>query len=409
MPFFFRSSRLRFIGGTYGLLVAIGGLQFLVTVVLARTLSAGDFSRVTYILTTYNTFLPLVDLGLQTEAMRRFVHPEQVARYYRPLLWLRFRGAGVAFLVMLTAAAVGGLSSEGLAGQAVFAASMLPVGALLSTEALGYAEENIAAAATLRLGRALGLLGLGVLAMVLPQTMALSATRYVLLFLPFPVLLTGVCLLAKRIYQPSVPSEDSARTLAAEFFLQNINLPISIGLWCLLHGIFSSWNLRIHGDQYLGPYNVAMVLLTPLTLFLQVIMHNTIIHRERAARASHPLTRQSMILSLALLGTIIYGLVFTHPSVAEHLFPNVSSGTLPYYFWPLLCMQVGLAGVGILYTDAQRLGQKQVAVYSPLAGLITLLVGMVLFSVFELPAVDSALVYSVAIFSALASTWRLLR
>ena len=370
-------NRSLFFAVNYGSALAAGGIQFLAMTWFARSLAPSDYSLLAWTFSLFPHYLLLVDMGLQSELVRRFAiaNPHERERLRAEALGIRLLVAGTSLLVFGVQAFVAGIGLMHASATASFLLSLFPAAYLYTAEAEGFAAHLVLRTVLMRCARLAGFaLCLLVHILLLARPHVLEPTALFTLCAAYPLAWLGV-LMAFYVSKPK--QGENAVSLRASFDARRLGALASsckeyvtaFGFSWVANAFFLVGITRQFGEGSLAGYFFAQTLCVPIALALQVLSSMTI------AGKAHPLAWAGTFVATVCYGAL---LAFT-PLIAFASGAQVAAAAkiqIPWLLPAHLLMTIG----GILGVRLFASGRKAIVWISTASSVPVFLVCWLVFA-----------------------------
>lgn len=350
----------------FAISLCAGGFQFAGQAFLARHLPSDDFSRVSFVLSQFSTYLLLVELGIQGELIRKLSSPEKSFQP-GPTLALRLVGAFAGYVTLVLQGVFAGVSTETLLALCLFGLTLFPAAVLLQAEVHGFAEHRPVLATALRLSR------LAALAFYLGAVAFFPAYCFPLLLI-FPIvflvmIILFACVLphsARAMYDLNNLKKRTLK-LASEVW----GFATGTGLWWVFNASFALLCLKKLGDKNLMALTIGQTLTIPIALLAQAVSNSWI--SKNAKKGALKLSVSTRIGFLVLIVFFIALLCST--PILHLLFPTAHPSHIRLYFVPFALSQLFIAFNGFTQVAVFARGHKKIGFMLPLVSLLVLGIG----------------------------------
>jgi O-antigen/teichoic acid export membrane protein len=351
----------RLIGSIAFITSILAGLgQFLGLLVLNHILDKDSFSRVSLVLHTFPIFLIIVELGIQGDVIRRIskAGPQEVVPQ---VLCFRLILSIIAVISTLVYAYFAQISAFLMWGILGFSLSYIPISILLSLEELGYATRDMLFVILYRLSRLLAIVSFIALATLIAYPfqapVALSPDMYYWIFLIYPASICGLAGFGIVRLKRQNFLHRTSRQRIWQLIHSLRHLIASTGFRWLGGYLFSVLVVATLGETNLSSYNLANILMTPLSLFIQVMINVTlakIFSQKESGTFEKRLPLVGLIFLLAVSGYTLFGSL---PFVVNLIFERFDYSEYLRLFIPLSLAQFFVAFssvINIMAIDQQK-------------------------------------------------------
>lgn len=355
---------------------------------LARFLPESTFSQVTMILGLMSTYLLLVDLGLQSELVRRLSHGN-AKQIEANTVHLRLFGAAIGCFAIVIHGFLADVSSESRMSFFWYGLSLFPAALLYNDEAKGYARQDILRVNSLRFSRAFSMLFF-VAVLWWAQRQQLNVRPYY--FGIYFAVMSAVAMVLSR-KQLHLFLFNLKQVEALNLYVRQVwNLFAGFLLWWAFYTLFSVLNIRAHGEEHLSAFNIAQILIIPLSLLVQVVLNTWIGKQGLAAftekRGSQRISMLHFVQTRECWGSlgfvILYASLLSTPGFISFFFKEVTDTEVLRYFWPLSLTQWCIAITSLMTAFEQSHNRWKYSLYTPLKGLIFLVVSSFVWKIMAL-------------------------
>jgi O-antigen/teichoic acid export membrane protein len=347
--------------------LASGGIQFLAMTWFARSLAPQDYSHIAWSFALFPQYMLLIDLGLQSELVRRFSNSstERRAQLRAEALGVRLLIALASLVVFAAQAFTAGIGLAHSLATAAFLLILIPAAFLYTIEAEGFATHQLLKTLLMRLARLVGF-SLSLLAhvFVLFRARNLEPRALFILCAAFPLgwfaLFAGHTLWLRK----KGDKETSLRPSFAWKALKTLVLSgkeylVAFAVTWVANALFMIGIARQFEVGGLAGYFFAQTLCVPVALALQVLSTMTI--------AAGTVNKRSWIG--AFVGTALYGavLLFTPlvSLVSKQQFAMDAQLQIPWLIAAQLTTSVG----GLLGVRLFAAGHKSIVWKSTLCSI----------------------------------------
>lgn len=335
--------------GLIAFIISIGGgaAQFLTISLLNNNLSVDNFSQVSTVFSSYGIFYLFLELGIQAEIIRRF--SKQIgSEIFSTTLFLRLGGAILAFLGSIAFIYISELSLFSSICVLIYSLSYIPIAGLICIEELGYASKKTRLTILNRLGRITATASFTVIAIYLIQNQGQGASiQSPAVFLCYPLAYASMCLWG--FYQ--IRTLDLVSLPSFKKVVKLLKSVSDLILSCLIRTIFfyaySVLLIRTFGETGLSAYNVSLMLMAPLSIFIQILL-NIMSAKINAIKG---VSLEKQLLFILLIATVIcggYAAFFSIPTVRSLFFNSLDHLEFISLFIPLTLAQIVMSLIGIL-------------------------------------------------------------
>ena len=356
--------------------IAAGGAQFICIVLLQRVLPREEFSTVSLVLSYFAPYLLLLELGIQTELVRRFSlavkaqdSENEIQKVFNLAVSMRLLSSSIAIPLAALSAKLGGATWQTSGAVSVFLLCFLPASWLLTIEPLGFVLKDRNFASALRVARSVSLIIFLALALLNQLSFNVFANG-ALFFTIVLVFWIYLAIFIPKQFRQLLFLKRSHRVPFVEIFqfLKECSSLILGRIVNFGYGfLFLTWNLKMHGERELAEFNMANALVVPYTLLASVLMNQSL---ARVYSEEKSFTQEIFgFIGVSFTFLFIYA-VFFHFTPVYLVFSELKIEELAFYLWPLAFSQVMNALISLFIQKSQNTPSHFIAIESPIVSLV---------------------------------------
>lgn len=369
-----------------------GITQLICMIGLQRVLAPEVFSQVSLVLGFFTFYIIFVDLGLQSDLVRRMASAaESQAQVHSNsgsaeslnaagVTGLRFLGALAGFACAGVSVLLNQSSHSLLIALMLMMVSLFPLGSLLTIEASSLAKRELGGALRVRLGKLIGILFITAYFATVGRTDT-SLTDFVVTFGAYS------CIQAALVWTSKTKKLTfNIRDTIAEF-KNSWNLIGHRSLIAAVGVIFLNFQVSIHSETRLSEFNMAQSIIAPLSIIIQIVIG---IAASRLFVTSERRLGKKQIIGIAAVVLVLhtaFASLFSVPYLIEKAFPGLSPSLFFIHLLPLTLHSFLALISSFQLLQLQHFGQKWTAILAGGAGLVVLILSYLYFR-------DHAQIYS---------------
>lgn len=376
----------------YGTALAAGGVQFAAMTWFARTLEGHTFSMLAWTFGLFPQYLLLIELGLQSELVRRF----SSAQNDQERCILRAEATGARILIALISlcifslqAFLSGIDLTHAMATSIFLLSLIPAGRLLTLEAEGYGRGRVGQTLLMRLARLFGFVGcLGVHIFLLDRMSNFNPQQFFMICGAYPLVWFAVLTATAGTFHGKKNETRAKDEPIFNFKISALLRLLGSGKQYLLafsfswlaNAIFTVGITRQMGEESLAGFFFAQTLCVPLALALQVVSSMNIAELSQAKNSL--VARLTATWASLAAAAAFYGIAIIFTPIIDYLSgPEVARAAKAHIPW-ILPAHFAMALGGMMGVRLFAQGHKKILWISAFCSLPAFISLWVFFIVF---------------------------
>jgi O-antigen/teichoic acid export membrane protein len=379
---------LKFMLMSYCILLLAGMSQFLIIVVLEKHLSLSLYSKYTLIFSFFPIYQMVLDLGLQGEVIKRLQTGINKSAELRRMVRLRLGTSIIAVAFALAHSFFAGLDTTLIVGVLVLSLCFIPFSFLMNLEIVGYSDRKWYLATSSRFGKLLG-----AIVFVIVFLTAKSKEAPATLIYGFSGMLFTYSVLAAVLYwvgRVHFKAYWDRKLGIPALFTSSYGIIVNFGFWWLFGSLFSVLNIRLFGADGLAVFNTAFVLMTPVSLGVQLGLNFSLTIKDDLEK------KIPLLWGLSIIFTIFYGLILNIDSFFGIFFKNIDHTMVMHCLWPLILAHPILAISQRQAIILQSASYKNPVAFAPLVAVFTVGVAVIYSVIYTMPYYGMSYVFLIA-------------